>query len=264
MVRTDTHCHVWSVDSSLSSKRHYTPQEHAALDDLREEWSAHGIFRGVLVQPSFLNDGHSALEAALLSDPICLRGVVALDEPPTKAEIARLNALGVRGLRFNLVGGRDLQEWHMPSWEPALHYMRHCGWHIVLAASGHYLCAAIRQMQRYKLPLVVDHFGLSASGQQRDCAGIEALQSCNVASYVKLSAPYRAGADASEMVRQLNDAGFAHRYIWGSDWPFTRFPGMDMSKAVGTLDDLLRQKLVSSDVLEANAQHLYFSEHNIS
>ena len=65
-----------------------------------------GMSRGVLVQPSVYGTDNRAMLEALALDPKRLRGVAVVPFDVSITEIERLHALGVRGVRCNIV---DLQ-----------------------------------------------------------------------------------------------------------------------------------------------------------
>ena len=65
---------------------------------------AHGLSHGVLVQPSFLGTDNRYLLEALRGCPQRLRGVVMLEPTVSDAELQAMDALGVCGMRLNLVG----------------------------------------------------------------------------------------------------------------------------------------------------------------
>ena len=88
---------------------------------------------------------------------------------------------------------------------------------------------------------------LAAAGERTEC-------------WVKLSAPYRLqAATPGQAVAALNRVGFAGRYVWGSDAPFTRFEHeQSYPSTLAALARLADAGLADLDALRRNALHLYF------
>ena len=61
----DTHAHVFRQGLALADTRRHTPDYDATLTQYLALLDAHGVARGVLVQPSFLGTDNSHLVAAL-------------------------------------------------------------------------------------------------------------------------------------------------------------------------------------------------------
>ena len=100
----DVHAHVCGPNDRypLIAARLYTPPE-ASPDDYRQMLAALGVTRGVLVQPSINGVDNRAMLDANARDPKRLCGVAALPFDVPVAEIERLHAAGVRGVRCNIV-----------------------------------------------------------------------------------------------------------------------------------------------------------------
>ncbi|MCX7154531.1 MAG: amidohydrolase family protein [Proteobacteria bacterium] len=100
----DVHAHVCGAQSRypLIAERIYTPPE-ATPADYPHMLEALGIERGVLVQPSIYGTDNRAMLDALALDTGRLRGVAVVPFDVAQAELERLHAAGVRGLRANIV-----------------------------------------------------------------------------------------------------------------------------------------------------------------
>jgi predicted TIM-barrel fold metal-dependent hydrolase len=219
----DAHLHVFGPQTSfpLSPGRNYTPHV-CTLAAYRAVMQALGIARAVLVQPSVYGTDNSAMLDALRAGGPAFRGVAV---PPADASddvLARMHALGVRGIRLNLVNPQVLGV------DDALALCRRMaahGWHLQvqldLARGGddalRALCAGT------EMPVVVDHMGrLAPDTRQHLLLDLLAQGRC----WVKLSAPYRVSglpaphADLVPLVAALVAANPRH-VVWGSDWPHT-------------------------------------------
>ncbi len=234
--RYDGHVHVFDLAQPMVAGRRYTPSRAAPLGSLDMLLRAHGMDGAILVQPSFLGEDNGyllqALATARETSELLYRGV-AMTSPATSLEtVQRLADGGVVGMRLNLVGAA-LPDLASPAWRAHLRHLSDRGWHIELhlerARLGAFLPALIAQVGT----VVVDHFGLPASGwSDPDEALAPLLATPPERLMVKLSAPYRFAGDLAAAdyggallplaVRLAEHLG-PERLIWGSDWPWTRF-----------------------------------------
>jgi predicted TIM-barrel fold metal-dependent hydrolase len=251
----DTHLHVFGERDRypLDPRRSYTP--HAAtLRQYRAVMHACGIDRAVLVQPSvYGNDNRCLLdalrEAATAGD---LRGIVVPDAGATDDELLAMHALGVRGIRLNLVNPQVLG---IESGLAISARMRTHGWHlqVQLSLQGDGAATLGELARRSDVPLVVDHFGRPAPGAPAHPLLLELLRSGR--AWVKLSAPYRVSrdpqpphADLAPLVEALAAAN-PDRLLWASDWPHTELAATphvaDLVDALATWlpDPALRQRV---------------------
>ncbi len=222
----DTHFHVFGPQARypMDARRSYTPHP-SSLDDYRKVMRAIGIDRGVIVQPSVYGTDNSATLDALAAGGPDFRAIVVPAAEVGDEELARMHALGVRGVRLNLVNPQ------MVGIAPTLALLRRVasrGWHLQvqldLARQPDSLRAVCAEAG---VPVVVDHMGKLLPAT-RGHALFDLLRSG--ACWVKLSAPYRVSAapaphdDLAGLVRALADAN-PHRVLWGSDWPHTELHG---------------------------------------
>lgn len=244
----DSHMHVLDPSYPLSPHAAYTPPR-ASVPAAQALHATLNISKTVLVQPSIYGTDNACLLAALRTlGPDRAAGVVAFD-PGTLPEstLREWHALGVRGVRVNLASvGLDATG---PELERLLEgYAAECaplGWcvqvylpmHLIellepitprLAASGVRLCIdhmghpSLHEMSRsdpYTMPGFQSLMNLLRQGN----------------TYVKLSAPYRFLDNNPEDVAPLEPvarellrvAGRSH-VVFATDWPHTRFDGLDI------------------------------------
>ncbi len=242
----DAHTHAWDASCRVVAA-HYTPGAPRPLADLLGVMDAHGIEGAVLVQPSFLGTDNTYLEACLRAHPNHLRGVAVIDATCKPATIEALHEAGVRGIRFNLLGGAELPDLSRAGWPALLRLMRGLGWHIELGAAGPRLPALLPALAATKLDLVVDHFGVPDPALGVGCAGFQALLALGGDVAVKVSAPYRLGGlDPGPLIAALIEAEV--RLVWGSDFPHTRHEGQDYA-TLRRLADLLPDAEGEAEVL---------------
>lgn len=236
----DTHFHVFKPGAPLTSPRSYTPQV-LTLADWQELGALLGIDRGVLVQPSVYGFDNSVLLEALAVDPDRLRGIVVLPTDTPLAELRRLDALGVRGVRINTrnKGGLPLEA--VADFAAAL---RALDWTLQFQVNPEHLPAITKLVPELGCRMVLDHLGFIAPDGPQTPGQLDNLRRLldTGHAYVKLSAPYR-------LSQNRDPAGFAgiagslvqshpDRLLWGSDWPHTEL-WADMPDEIDLVEDAL-------------------------
>ena len=223
----DCHLHVFGNRERypLDPRRSYTPHV-ATLDDHRAVMAACGIERAVLVQPSVYGTDNTCLLDALhdaAGEGDAYRAIVVPDAAASDDELLAMDALGVRGIRLNVVNPQVLaiddaialctrmrsRDWHLQV-------------HLMLAGDGATTLAQL--VDRVDVPIVVDHFGRPQAGATLPKVLLDLVASGRV--WVKLSAAYRIARPGRELadIQPLVDALVAanpSRLVWGSDWPHT-------------------------------------------
>ena len=221
----DTHAHVISPDRQrypLVADRSYTPwpaPEQAYLHMLQ----ALGMQRGVLIQPSVYGTDNRYMLEVIERHPSVLRGVAVIDDQITDQELEHMHAVGVRGIRFNVLfrGGGDIQ-----LMERLASKVGPLGWHIQFLIDVRDLPELQARMIRLPCPVVIDHMGHFPAHLGTREPGFALLRR-NVEEHgwwVKLSGIYRLSerapdyADADSLACALLEAS-EERMLWGSDWP---------------------------------------------
>jgi predicted TIM-barrel fold metal-dependent hydrolase len=259
----DTHFHCFERSLKIADGARYQPQYDALLSDLQTHWQAHGITRGVIIQPSFLGTDNSYLLQICEQSVQFLRGVVVINPEISPHELSRMHESGIRGIRFNWVGLSHWSDVTGSTWAHVRSSMQALGWHVQLHVEGHRLDQAAQCFDTWKVPLVIDHLGRPSSASVATHA--QTLQSIVSLrpTYIKVSAPYRCNVDAPgsfEVVTAalINSVG-TERLLWGSDWPFTQHESSQSYDAV-----VADYKRVCADArvretMTRNAEALYFS-----
>jgi predicted TIM-barrel fold metal-dependent hydrolase len=224
----DCHAHVCGPQSRYpyAENRLYTP--HDALPaDFRRMLDTLGIERGVLVQPSIYGTDNRALLDALAQDPERLRGVAVVPFDVAPREIERLHALGVRGVRLNIV---DLKQGkgRLPL-EPLRALaarIKPFGWHIEFLMHVDEFPDLDRQLSDFPVDLVFGHLGYVKEQIEANVQGFQALLRLmrDGKAWVKLTAPYRLTRSAMPYPEVLPFAQALletapERIVWGTDWP---------------------------------------------
>jgi len=256
----DTHAHVFMRALRAAPDARYVPAYDATVTEYLRELDALGVDAGVLVQPSFLGTDNEHLLQALACAPRRLRGVAVIDEHTGDAELARLRAAGIRGIRINPFQRETRPQLRSTAWCALLTRIAALGWHVVVHEEGDALIDLLSQLRDCPAPLVVDHLGRPGVDASRNAAVERAVlaHAERGVVLVKASAPYRgdAAAMARAAVRYLGALGAA-QMLWGSDWPWPNFEGRhDYAAMLAWLDEVIAQR-GHRDAMHAAAAKLY-------
>lgn len=258
----DTHFHVFRAHAPLSTPRSYTPQIATTAD-----WIAFadrlGIGRGILVQPSVYGLDNQVLIEALTAFPQRLRGVVVIDPETASDEIARLDGLGVRGVRIN---ARNKGGLPLAAAERLAANIRDFGWSLQLQISSEQIDDLASRLPALGVRFVIDHLGFIqvAGGAWRQ--HLPALQRLadHPGGYIKLTAPYRLTRERgyegfAEVVRALA-ASHPQKLLWGSDWPHTELWSdmPDDADLIDGMQDAIGDPALARKIFIENAETLFF------
>lgn len=256
----DAHLHLFEAGIGIAGAR-YVPSYAACLDDWAAQARRVGIERGVLVQPSFLGTDNRHLLDHLRRHGDALRGVAVVPATARRADLEPLHAVGVRGIRLNLVGthGTVLADWAAATmlWDVVLSI----GWHVELHTDMGALPAAMASLPD-ALPLVIDHMGKPDRPDAADPTVVSVLARTRRSDvHVKLSGAYRLGGrDPRAIARVWLDLLGPDRLLWGSDWPCTNHEAAaDYPDLLGQLVDWVGEGPCDG-ILRTNPGRLYWRE----
>jgi predicted TIM-barrel fold metal-dependent hydrolase len=190
-----------------------------------------------------------------------------VDDDVADAELERLNAAGVRGVRINVV---DVAEGKgMIAMEPLVALARRIeryGWHVEFLMHADEFPQLDRLFADFPVDIVLGHLGYMKTDKGLGNPGFQALLRLMARgkAWVKLTGPYRIStasmphADTVPFAHALLNAA-PNRVIWGTDWPHV------MVKAAmpndGDLADLLLEwvpdEAMREQVLVGNPARLY-------
>lgn len=218
--------HVFSATAPVRGG-HYQPVDRP-LAQIESTARAHGVDHLVIVQPSVYGTDNTLVLQALASQPGRHRGVVVVDDSVTDSALDDMHALGVRGVRLNLVS--PVGEGATPSQRFALlaPRLRKRGWHVQWYVGVDQLSAVAALHRGSGLTCVLDHLAGLHAGVAMDSAAWRAVEElAQQGAWLKLSGWYRLKARAPyrELVPKVRhlSALFGDRTVWGSDWPHTMF-----------------------------------------
>lgn len=218
----DCHAHViGDAGYPMSPRRQYTPAPASEADYLAM-LDGCGFAFGVLVQVSVYGTDNTCLVDALRRHPDRLRGVAVVDADVADAELHRLHAAGVRGVRINALygGGADLE-----AADELARRISGLGWHLQVYIDLAGIEAHGARLAALPCPVVLDHLAHAQAADGPTARGFAALLDLASATsvWVKLSAANRLSrradfADTTALVHALVERG-SDRLLWGSDWP---------------------------------------------
>ncbi len=268
----DAHCHVFGPGAvfAYAPERRYTPQD-APKEKLWALRDFLGFERNVIVQATCHGADNRALADALRDARGRARGVATVRPDVKDAELAELNAAGVRGVRFNFV--KRLAE--RPADGEVREIVRRIeplGWHVVVYFEAQELEALSGLLSTLPIPVVVDHMGrpdVTKPPDGEEFGRFLALMRERENVWSKVSGserlsragPKAAYEDVVPFSRRVVES-FPKRVLWGTDWPHpnmtTHSPDdgqlVDVIPRVACTAELQRRLLVD------NPMRLYWPE----
>lgn len=262
----DSHCHIYGPHERFpyARDRAFTPPDSPQAR-LRARHDLLGVERAVLVQSAAHGFDHAAMLDALSASPRRYRGVALLRPDTPAREVARLDELGVCGVRLHLVSHLGVP----PDAEQVRAIVALAapfGWHVECHTMGADLVANEQLLASLPGQIVIDHLGRVDLREGLDgpavLAMLRLLARGNV--WVKLSglermsllgAPY---PDAVELARLVARAA-PRRVVWGTDFPHPNIVGdmVDEGLLVDLLPRIVPDPAARADLLVHNPAHLF-------
>jgi len=260
VLGVDCHAHVFSATAPAVAGARYRPSYAARLAAWRAHWRPAGITHGVLIQPSFFGTNNAEMLATVASDPSRLRGVAVVDPDIPEAQLARLDAGGVRAIRLNLRGVADLSSYSAENWTPLFARVHALGWHVEIFLDAGALPRILPLFAQSNVALALDHFGSPGDTAEAMDAMFDAAKTLAGQRdlWCKFSAPYRlGGVDPTRLAQRWLALLGPARVVWGSDWPWTQHErGVDYQKLREGLERWAGAALAPA-ILWDNAARLY-------
>lgn len=260
----DCHVHVYEDGFPVAPTAVSQPP-HGPLAAYREVQAALGLARAVLVQPTAYGfDNRCMLEAvAKLGDGA--RAIAMVPPDASDAELGRLHAQGVRGVRYMTIpNAGGIVSWD--SIERMAARIAPLGWNINLQLDGRDLPQRKAVIDRLPCKVVIDHNGKFLEPVTPDDPAFVALLGVLAAEHrwVKLSAPYETSKvgppgydDVSALARALMHAA-PERCLWASNWPHPgRNPRPSDDALLALLGDWAPGEAVRRGILVDNPAAVY-------
>ena len=151
----DCHMHIYDGRFPPTPTATLRPPD-ARVDYYRALQQRLGTTRNVIVQPSTYGTDNRCTLAALREIGGTARAVAVVDTLVTDQELKRLDGLGVRGIRFNLVQAGTTT---IDMVEPLSRQVYDLGWHVQIHMLGAQIAEIEPLLQRLPTPVVFDHMG---------------------------------------------------------------------------------------------------------
>ena len=221
---TDCHHHIYDSRFPVDPAATLKPGD-ATVADYRMLQKRIGTSRHVVVQPSTYGvDNRCLLDALGQFGKTTARGVAVVNTKVKDAELHRLQAAGVRGIRFNIAqaGATTIE-----MIEPLSHRVHPLGWHIQLNMTSDKILANKDLWDRVPTPIVFDHLAhmREPDGVNDPAFAVVSALLIKGKGWVKLSGAYadtKVGPPTyadSTLVAQAYVKLAPQRLVWGSDWP---------------------------------------------
>jgi 2-pyrone-4,6-dicarboxylate lactonase len=266
----DAHCHVFGPGDVFpyAPERKYTPKDapKEALFALRDHL---GFARNVIVQATCHGRDNRAMIDALKASNGLARGVATVGADISERELRDMDAVGVRGVRFNFV--KRLVDFTPREVLMAIAgKIAPLGWHVVVYFEASDLEELLPFFTTLPTRVIVDHMGrpdVSKGLDHPDFIRFLEFMATHENVWSKVSCPERLShqgppyADVVPFARTVVER-FPERVLWGTDWPH---PNMNMVGHVpddGLLVDLIPEmastRALQQALLVDNPMRLYW------
>jgi predicted TIM-barrel fold metal-dependent hydrolase len=252
---TDAHIHIYDSRFPVAPNATLRPPD-ASVDEYRLLQQRLGASRVVIVTPStYGTDNSCTLDAVAQFGLKVARAVAVVDASVSDAELERLDRLGVRAIRFNLVmrGGTT----SIDMLEPLSRRVHELGWHVQIHMMADQIAESEALFARLASPILFDHRGRippDAGVSHPAFAVIRKLLDAGRA-WVKLSSAYQDSkigppsyADVTPVAKAFAQAA-PERMLWGTDWPHPT------EKAGNKPDDAILLDLLADWAPDLAARH---------
>lgn len=259
----DCHMHIYDSRFPAAANAVLLPPD-ARVDDYRIVQKRLGTTRNVVVQPSTYGTDNRCTLDALAAFGATARAVAVVDTAVTDDELKRMAALGVRGIRFNLVQAGATT---IDMLEPLSKRVNDLGWHVQIHMKGDQIAQIGDLLQRLPSPIVFDHIARipPEAGTDHPAFGIVRRLLDKGRSWVKLSGAYQDSkvgapsyADVSVIAKAFVKAA-PERMVWASDWPHPteRTSKPDDAVLFDLLADWAPEEATRNRILVRNPEALY-------
>ncbi len=269
----DCHFHVFGPPHRfpLAATRRYTPPA-APIEHYFMMQKAVGLSRGIVVQPTAHGIDNSAVLDAVAQGGGRLLGVANIDRSTSDEELARLQAGGIRGVRFSLMSDRAGATDDIAAAIPRIAPL---GWSLDLHVEPAHLLAHEGFIRDIPAPVVIDHIGRVRPADGLDQPAMRLLLDLarDDNFWIKISCPDK----ISDVPEAVVDCGLPYadvtpfaqaaidvapdRILWGSDWPHANNFSPGRIPNDGDLLDLLAEfapdEAVRNRILVDNPARLY-------
>lgn len=261
MTFIDTHFHIYSAETPLSTERWSHRKWPAPLADILPLFQVNNVERGVMTTSSEYGL-YRAEFAQALAEHGNLRATTNLPLDVTGPDLKKLNNLGFVGTRLHW---RPLEVTPDPDGDDYQRLFRLCadiGWHVHLTERADRVERTIRALERAGVRVVVDHMGFLDTPEGADDPRFQAILRAmeRGQTWVTLSGGFRyKQSDPDELATALLAVGGWERMMWASDWPFVGYHGkVSYDQAVAALAHHVPDPAMRARIGRDTAEAFYF------
>jgi predicted TIM-barrel fold metal-dependent hydrolase len=228
----DSHCHIIDHRFPIVPNQGYTPPNFP-LEDYMARVKPLGVVAGAVVSGSFQANDQTYLIDTLPKLGTGWVGVTQIPNDYPDAEITKLNAVGVRAVRFNVFRGRIDSVDDIAALSTRAHAV--AGWHSEIYADAAALKPHVARLT--KLPqFCIDHLGMTEEGIPVLLDLVEAGWKVKATGFgrVKLDVP-----KALEAVAKKNP----NALVFGTDIPSTRAQRPFLASDIDLVEKVLGPEL---------------------
>lgn len=215
-------CHIHIYDPRFQPP--VTRVTNATVEDYRLLQKRLGLSRVVIVQPrNYAVDNNVTLDAITQLGTEHARGIAVVHPDVADAELKRLDAGGIRGIRFT-VADPSTAVVSVDMIEPLARRIAALGWHVQLNMPVEEIIAHAAMLRRLPTPVVFDHMA-NAPTPEHPGFGLVCELAQQERAWVKISGAYintRVGPPTfpdATAVAQAYVKEIPERLVWGTDWP---------------------------------------------
>jgi len=216
----DCHHHIYDPRFAYMPNAVLKPP-YATVQDYRKVQKRLGTSRDVMVQPSTYGTDNRCVLDVLAQMKGNARAVCVVNSKVSDAELKKLDAAGVRGVRVQFGLGNPVSADEV---QPLARRIAPLGWHIQVNMPPDQLVAMEKLLLSLPVPVIVDHLGRAVDDKDPQFLTVRRLLDSGH-GWVKLSGAYLYGgggppnyAGASAAARGYLKTA-PERCVWGSDWP---------------------------------------------
>ena len=265
----DAHCHVFGPESKFpfAPERKYTPCD-ASKDQLFKLRNFLGFERNVIVQASCHGTNNDALEDALLSSNDLARGVAVVSPDITQSDLKRLDAAGVRAVRFNFLK-RLVDNAPRDTFQNIAKKIADLGWHVVVYVEAQDLEDLAPFLKSLPTNIIFDHMARPDVNEGLNSKNFVLFQKLmeNEKFWCKTSCPERLSQEGPE--KNYSDIlpfmgvlikNYTERVLWGTDWPHPNMKSHmpDDGKLVDIIERIAPTEELQRKLLVDNPMRLYW------
>ena len=265
----DAHCHVFGPESKFpfAPERKYTPCD-ASKDHLFKLRNFLGFERNVIVQASCHGTNNDALEDALLSSNDLARGVAVVSPDINQSDLKRLDAAGVRAVRFNFLK-RLVDNAPRDIFQNIAKKIADLGWHVVVYVEAQDLEDLAPFLKSLPTNIIFDHMARPDVNEGLNSKNFVLFQKLmeNEKFWCKTSCPERLSQEGPE--KNYSDIlpfmgvlikNYTERVLWGTDWPHPNMKSHmpDDGKLVDIIEKIAPTEELQRKLLVDNPMRLYW------